>query len=1168
MNEAEQKQYVAEHMDSDLQFVLGDCGVSLTGQVAIARRYGSMRKFRAVGDTRADVRRACLTDFTIPQDTPDGRAEAAAVVSAWEVAQEFINKETEIRAESKALGQPRTLQVHERQAMVKAVELVYGPLQDAEAPSTDYLSVKAEETETNEPQAAPLDEISSKRDSATSEMQTGLDSTGHIRITRTKVKSKMPSTTEDYRRVMRVEMNAWLCMAARYRAKAWLHGLTADPFNRFTDYILGEKVLNIQVPSLYGEGSQKVKPEWAIVLNYEHKLRREACKLIIKEGITLAEALGRVIKDPELKETYFTTPVALRAAMLAGDGGHQQKFQRFNSKGGGKPSSSFNSTPSKGKGKSKSKGKEIRKELQGLQLAWRTPDNRELCFGYNTGNCNGQCNRVHQCRVKGCYGDHPAIKHKEVLYLFAGKRRRSDVGSHLEQLQADGKIRLELLEFDIERSEDHDLRSKGLWEQICQRLQEGSWFLIVSPVVSNAAGSSTTPTMASSGPKAVDKSTMVKSNDVVDVDSSSESNHGEAKQVDSFGNFDMEACLNRGQPVSVEWDGHIREFVDGFGLCSPTRWPPNARGARRTDVMKTLAWQTFQFLVETVRECIPDVRAAAFQLVTGKVGESPFNAEALGRLRAKWAGLLPDPEDAAKFREEEALGRMFPTRLSVLVQEFGEDRVRVASMAAIVKPDGSVRPLHDGTHSVQVNNQIVYRDQIQCPGPAEVAAVVRESLESREAPFCVSADIKAAHRLVKVRRKDWPFLCCKADSNSTTVWTNCVGTFGISSAPYWWAKLFSLVGRFVGHLMGTVWFMHLVYVDDLHGVFTGGSKFLHLWVWILAFELVGTPFAYHKFRGGYASEFVGYQMRYDRNEVGISLRRGEWLTGWIKRAAEKRFVVVTREFAEFLGRLGFVSQVLVWLKPHLSPLYAWSSATAASTVAKLPDVVILTLKYLLAEFETESFMISAKRPETFTGEQFRTDAKCTDDQVVLGGWEISTGRWFQVTISPAQAPYLFVPGKGSQWASTSSELLASLAALKAFGWVSETRTRKSLEVVFSAGTDNRSNEFLSQKRATTKWPLMLINMQFSSLLARARIGVRLKWRPREENTVADDITNSIFTQLDPTKKVQITYEDLPTSIIHALWDTKADFDRSRDAAKQAAEGRTEKKRKRHDKTPW
>ena len=412
MDERQQKEFIAANMDSDLQFVLSDNGVSLAGQVAVARRYGSLRKFRALGDTRAEIRQACLQDFAIPQDNPADRAETAAVVSAWEVAQEFIQKETEIRAEAKVLGQPRTLQVHERQAMVRAVEAVYGSLQESETPSVEYLSLKAEETETNEPLAASLDEVSSKRDSTTSQMQTGLDSTGHIRITRTKLKSKLPSNTEEYRRAMRVEMYAWLCMSARYKAKAWLHGLTAAPFNRFVDYILGEKVYNIQVPSLSGDGQTKVKPDWGIILSFEHRLRKEAFKLVVRDGMTLADALHQVIHDAELKETYFTTPVALRAAMAAQSEHPQPKWQRPNSKGFG----GFGKSQSgKGKGKSsKGKGKEIRKELQGLSLAWRTPDNRELCFIYNTGSCDGKCNRVHQCRVKGCYGDHPAIKHKEI----------------------------------------------------------------------------------------------------------------------------------------------------------------------------------------------------------------------------------------------------------------------------------------------------------------------------------------------------------------------------------------------------------------------------------------------------------------------------------------------------------------------------------------------------------------------------------------------------------------------------------------------------------------------------------------------------------------------------------------------------------------------------------
>ena len=163
---------------------------------------------------------------------------------------------------------------------------------------------------------------------------------------------------------------------------------------------------------------------------------------------------------------------------------------------------------------------------------------------------------------------------------------------------------------------------------------------------------------------------------------------------------------------------------------------------------------------------------------------------------------------------------------------------------------------------------------------------------------------------------------------------------------------------------------------------------------------------------------------------------------------------------------------------------------------------------------------------------------------------------------------MFAPGKGAEWASTSAELLATLAGLVAFGWTSQAGSRKELELHLDAGTDNRSNEFLSQKAATTRWPLMLVNMQLSSVLARARVGVRLRWRPREENTVADDLTNSIYTQVDMSKRMDISYDDFPTQIIESLWCMKAQFDEARAVAKASAKSSGTKKRKRHDKTPW
>ena len=59
----EQREYVSEHMDADMQFVVSEAGVSLDNQVAIARCYGSLRKFGALADDRAGIRTACLHDL-------------------------------------------------------------------------------------------------------------------------------------------------------------------------------------------------------------------------------------------------------------------------------------------------------------------------------------------------------------------------------------------------------------------------------------------------------------------------------------------------------------------------------------------------------------------------------------------------------------------------------------------------------------------------------------------------------------------------------------------------------------------------------------------------------------------------------------------------------------------------------------------------------------------------------------------------------------------------------------------------------------------------------------------------------------------------------------------------------------------------------------------------
>ena len=283
----------------------------------------------------------------------------------------------------------------------------------------------------------------------------------------------------------------------------------------------------------------------------------------------------------------------------------------------------------------------------------------------------------------------------------------------------------------------------------------------------------------------------------------------------------------------------------------------------------------------------------------------------------------------------------------------------------------------------------------------------------------------------------------------------------------------------------------------------------------------------------------------------------------------KKFVVSAREFSEFLGRLGFVAQLLTWLKPHLAPLFAWGAVASPGMVGRLPDTVILTLHYILREMAAETFMVSARRPVYFNSEQFRTDAKCADDFIVLGGWELSSRRWFSLKLSRVQVPYMFKPdGGGSQWASTSAELLASLCALHAFGWLNPASSRRTVALALQAGTDNRANEALSSKRSTTKWPLMLINMQLSASLARARLSLNLKWRPREENVEADKLTNEEFEDFDAGCRIDLGWGDFDMSLVEALWETKVQFDAARQSTKLDHAPPCSSKKRKHEKTPW
>lgn len=163
-----------------------------------------------------------------------------------------------------------------------------------------------------------------------------------------------------------------------------------------------------------------------------------------------------------------------------------------------------------------------------------------------------------------------------------------------------------------------------------------------------------------------------------------------------------------------------------------------------------------------------------------------------------------------QFWEEKKLGAMGQYSLEEARAKFG-DRLAVASLGAIEKKNGTIRIIHDGTHGIGVNPSVLMRDQLRTPSAGDVRSALQEL------PGCffgLTGDVARAHRLVKVAERDWGLMACKSGVDEQ-LWVNKVGSFGISSAAYHWARLMGGVGRATYYLFGRAKILLLVYVDDL-----------------------------------------------------------------------------------------------------------------------------------------------------------------------------------------------------------------------------------------------------------------------------------------------------------------------------------------------------------------
>ena len=507
-----------------------------------------------------------------------------------------------------------------------------------------------------------------------------------------------------------------------------------------------------------------------------------------------------------------------------------------------------------------------------------------------------------------------------------------------------------------------------------------------------------------------------------------------------------------------------------------------------------------------------------------------------------------------QFKGEELAGRTMPLSEAEAKRRYPDQSLRVAAQGILEKPDGGHRIIHDGTHGVQLNNQILIEDRLENPGPREMACIMETSMASGErCVFSLDADIVKAHRRVLVREEDWGVQACRTSSTSSVIWLNKVGTFGVASAAFWWSRLMALIGRLGVRISVSDWLFVLCFVDDLHLAVGGGTRWLTLWRFLVVMEMVGVPFSYHKFRGGFQSDYVGFWMDYSKFEIGLSERRTTWLVDFIKEMEHNDWLVNVKRFQEFHGRLGFSAQVLPWLRPLLSPGYAWLAAVGKAATLRVPELLALSCIFIKEKFAKGLRKIPCGLKELELGELFRTDAKCEPGRVVLGGWLIGSraecwdSPWFSLTLTPAEAPWLFRgPDQESSWASTSAELLGSLVALKVFDIGKSFQHLAASHIVkCGGGTDNKAASSVTSKRLSTKLPLLIILMEYLGTCEEIGLRCHLDWRPRDTNTEADDLTNGRFEAFQDSRRIQVSWSDLDLPYIQSLMKHSETFSKRR-----------------------
>jgi len=202
--------------------------------------------------------------------------------------------------------------------------------------------------------------------------------------------------------------------------------------------------------------------------------------------------------------------------------------------------------------------------------------------------------------------------------------------------------------------------------------------------------------------------------------------------------------------------------------------------------------------------------------------------------------------------------------------------------------------------------------------------------------------------------------------------------------------------------------------------------------------------------------WIGYEVNLKEWRLGIIKSRAGWLIGWLRDRVRERTVDLS-DLVGVLGRMAFAMGPLDFLKPSISPIYAWSSAVGPRGRARLPWSIVFLFELIVRALGGTGHALQIKPMVADIGEAFMGGREGRGDDRRGRGWDSMGGkrpeeaRWFSVRLDTKSAPWAFARGEPFRTIAA-LEMYATLLSIILFSraWPSDAEG----EIKLTGATDN------------------------------------------------------------------------------------------------------------------